>query len=178
MFAFSSRRGILFSAVLIISGMLLGSALHTLAPLIVGVQPVSAERVVDELGLKLTIILPKGTLRIGEVLEPHLTLENVGNQTVKLTFVSTTIFVLEVYNGTNAWNETQVYKTSEARLPMMRYETLNPHESISVNYECSQRWGPQLTQGTYYVVGSTDPFGINGEPARLTTPPIEIIVTP
>ena len=131
--------------------------------------------------LELTMSIEKTVFSIGEPVNVTFSITNIGNQT--FDFMSTMMnFDLIVSNGANSvvydYFATQMFSDLARNVP------ISPGGNITETLVSPQTYvtnpmyvpGPQVSSGTYYIVGKSSPLINDSLWYALQTDPIEILI--
>jgi hypothetical protein len=139
------------------------------------IGPVEAETTYGP--IKLAVRLDKNTFRLGENVNVTVTITNISNETIVLTYtVPRTTFA--VYNS--SLDMIYTYATAYGWAAVVENLVLEPSESSSQIWKWDQRKGigwanlQPIDAGIYSITGVTGLYSITG----LTSPPYHVVETP
>ena len=136
-------------------------------------------------GLQLTMTLEKTKYTLREPINLTMTLTNISNQNISLTWGDGCGYDFRVYNGTNS----TVYLSSWPPLPDRTIPTLtfplfwtdpiNAGQNISSTLSWQQDgWNTYVLPGTYYIVGQFGSMIYNNQTSvTIETTPMQITIS-
>lgn len=179
----SLKRLLVLSMIVVLLGVVSVYGIATLVS-VKSATPVPVRSVVTSSPLELTLELSKTEFEQGEPINGTLSLRNIGNESITVTFGQLGgRFYFDVFdaNGTHVYTSALVCPAAEEHLPLNPNEQITRTDTWNQNYNIwpTEYYLEQVPKGTYTIIGKSLRYSLYPTDSLhdgIETPPITITI--